>query len=296
MKYWLVFLFFPISCSQRNAPSDLFSNGKERGIVDKKLDEASGLAASVTNPGYFWSHNDSGNPAEVYLINDKAEIVMTCKLPNVANRDWEDITIGPGPEEGKSYLYVGDIGDNEAKYIYKIIYRFEEPVLVEGNQVIDQFDTLAFQLSDGLRDTEALMLDATSKELFIFSKREDSVRLYQIPFEFASGDTVMAERKIILPLTRIVAADISADGTEVLIKNYDYIYYWKRSENQTIAALLQSKPNQLSYNREPQGESIAWQLDGAGFYTLSETMKNYRGRLLFYERKGSVKTDEKLNP
>lgn len=287
----MIFLF-PLGCIQRNAASDLFSIGKEIGIVDKKLDEASGLAASVTNPGYFWTHNDSGNPAEVYLINNKAEIVMTCKLPNVPNRDWEDITIGPGPEERKSYLYVGDIGDNEARYAYKIIYRFEEPALTEGNRVIDQFDTLAFQLSDGIRDTEALMVDPTSKELFIFSKREDSVRMYQIPFEFASGDTVVAERKNILPLTEIVAADISADGTEVLIKNYDYIYYWKRIDNESIPELIQSKPIELSYNREPQGESIAWQRDGAGFYTLSETMKNYRGRLLFYEKKGFVKTDD----
>lgn len=292
MRYWLLIFLFPLGCVQKNTSSDLFSIGKERGIVDKKLDEASGLVASITNPGYFWTHNDSGNPAEVFLINDKAEIVMTCKLPNLPNRDWEDIAIGPGPEENKSYLYVGDIGDNEAQYAYKIIYRFEEPVLAEGNRVVDQFDTLAFQLSDGIRDTEALMLDPTSKELYIFSKREDSVRMYQIPFEFASGDTVVAERKSILPLTRIVAAGISADGTEVLIKNYDYIYYWKRTDNQTIAALLQSKPIQLSYDREPQGESIAWQRDGTGFYTLSETMRNYRGRLLFYERKGSVKTDD----
>jgi len=285
MRYWLLIFLFPLGCVQKNAASDLFSIGKERGIVDKKLDEASGLVASVANPGYFWTHNDSGNTAEVYLINGAAEILMTCKLPNIPNRDWEDITIGPGPIENKSYLYVGDIGDNLAQYAYKIIYRFEEPVLSEGNNVIDQFDTLVFQLSDGVRDTEALMIDPTSKELFIFSKREDSVRMYQIPFEFASGDTVVAERKIILPLTRIVAACISTDGTEVLIKNYDYIYYWKRTDNQSISELLQTNPIELLYNREPQGESIAWQRDGAGFYTLSEAAKNYRGRLLFYKRK-----------
>ena len=109
--------------------------------------------------------------------------------------------------------------------------------------------------------------------------------MYQIPFQFNSGDTVVAEREIILPLTRIVAADVSAEGTEVLIKNYDYIYYWKRTDNQSISELLQTNPIELSYNREPQGESIAWQRDGAGFYTLSEEAKNYRGRLLFYKRK-----------
>jgi hypothetical protein len=95
-----------------------------------------------------------------------------------------------------------------------------------------------------------------------------------------------------LPFSRIVAADISIDGSELLLKDYDRIYYWSRKEGQSIPELMNTSPVELPYDREPQGEAIAWQRDGEGFYTLSETMKNYRGRLLFYERKESVKTDD----
>ncbi len=285
MKYWVLISLLMAACTKTNVTSDLFSKGKELGVVNKKLEEASGLVASEVNRGYFWTHNDSGNPAEVFLINDKAEIVMTCILPRVANRDWEEVALGPGPEDGKSYLYVGDIGDNLAQYPQKIIYRFAEPLLSGKELVITEFDTLVFELSDGVRDTEAMMIDPRSKDLFIFSKREDSIRLYQIPYPIVTGDTLMANLKTKLPLDKIVAADISSDGNEVLIKDYDHIYYWKRAENQSISELLKTKPTELPYDREPQGESIAWQRDGEGFYTLSETMRDYRGRLLFYKRK-----------
>ena len=111
-----------IACSKKEKESD-FESQQSVGLVSGKLREASGLVASIANPGYLWTHNDSGNSASIYLINDKAEIVMTCKLKNTVNRDWEDITIGPGPEENVNYLYVADIGDNEAVYPYKILDR-----------------------------------------------------------------------------------------------------------------------------------------------------------------------------
>lgn len=285
MRYCFLILLLSIDCTSSTDTSDLFIKGEGQGSVGKKLAEASGLVASVANPGYYWSHNDGENPAEVFLINDKAKIVMTCKLLNVVNRDWEDITIGPGPQEGKSYLYVGEIGDNLSQYPYKMIYRFEEPLVSEGDQVIDKFDTLVFQLSDGVRDTEAMTIDPETNDLFIISKREDSVRLYQISPPLVSGDTLQAEFKTKLSFNKIVAASISPDGTEVLMKNYDHLYYWKRSDNEPIPELLQSKPIELNYLQEAQGEAIAWKLDGTGFYTLSETVKNYKGNLIYYKRK-----------
>ncbi|MEQ1585471.1 MAG: hypothetical protein ABL895_06315 [Cyclobacteriaceae bacterium] len=285
MRYCFLILLLSIDCTSSTDTSDIFLKGEGQGSVGKKLAEASGLVASVVNPGYYWSHNDGENSAEVFLINDKAKIVMTCKLLNVANRDWEDITVGPGPQEGKSYLYVGEIGDNLSQYPYKMIYRFEEPLLTGGDQVIDTFDTLVFQLSDGVRDTEAMMIDPITNDVFIISKREDSVRLYKIYAPTKLRDTLQAEFKTKLPFSKIVAASISPDGTEVLMKNYDHLYYWKRSDKESIPELLQSKPIELNYLQEAQGEAIAWNLDATGFYTLSETVKNYKGNLIYYRRK-----------
>ncbi len=280
-KVWIVALGL-MACSGEN--SDLFSSAKEKGIIDLKLEEASGLVASAAHPGYFWTHNDSGNGAELFLIDSEANIAATMPLGTVRNRDWEDITLGPGPEPGKTYVYVGDIGDNNAQYPYKVIYRLEEPAAIE-NKTIEHFDTLFIQLPDGTRDSEALMIDPVSSDMFIVSKREDSVRLYQFANTWKSGDTLTAELKIKMLYKLTVAADISVDGTEVLLKNYDHVYYWKREGSEAIANLLARNPIELKYKPEKQGEAIAWARDGSGYYTMSESTTHERARLLFYKRK-----------
>ena len=109
----------------------------------------------------LWTHNDSGNDAEVYLIDMEAKIRQTFILAGVDNRDWEDISIGPGPDSSKQYLYVADIGDNLAVHDKKYIYRFEEPVFTDSGTAgevkltITNFDTIVFSLSDEKRDTES---------------------------------------------------------------------------------------------------------------------------------------------
>lgn len=280
-KVWIAALCL-MACSSEI--SDLFSSAKEKGIVDIKLEEASGLVASAAHPGYFWTHNDSGNGAQLFLIDSTANIAATMPLGAVRNRDWEDITLGPGPDPDKTYVYVGDIGDNKAQYPYKIIYRLEEPAAIE-NKTVERFDTLFVQLPDGTRDSEALMIDPISSRMFMVSKREDSVRLYQFPNTWKSGDTLTAELKIKMPYNLTVAADISVDGSEVLLKNYDHVYYWKREGTESIADLLQRTPLELKYKPEKQGEAIAWSRDGSGYYTLSESSTHERARLLFYKRK-----------
>ena len=126
-----------------------------------------GLAASATNPGFLWTLNDNGNPPEVFLIDQHARIRLVCKLPNVRNRDWEDIAIGAGPKEGKNYVYVADIGDNQAQYDFKVIYRFEEPVLSQEKEVvITEYDTLALRMPDGKRDAETILIDPLKPRSF----------------------------------------------------------------------------------------------------------------------------------
>ena len=263
---------------------DLFTKGKVLGEVDNNLMEASGLVASVKNNGYFWSHNDSGNSAEIFLIDGHASIKLICKFNNLQNRDWEDIAVGTGPEEGKTYIYVGDIGDNNAKYDVKLIYRFEEPILSDQKEiVILDYDTLIVKLPDGVRDSEALMIDPITKDMFLFSKREDSVRLYQIHFPYQQ-DTLLAERIAILPFHNINASDISVDGSEILIKDYDTIYYWIKEGGESIGELIVKKPFELPYDKGRQDEAIAWLRDGSGFCTLGESVEGEKGKLVLHKR------------
>lgn len=272
-----------LSCKERQKTKvALFSNGKSKGIVDTRLEEASGLVESVSNPGFFWTVNDSGNPPEVFLIDSTARIKMVCTLP-VKNRDWEDIALGPGPDPAKKYVYVADIGDNFDLYQYKYLYRFEEPVsLKEKDTIIADVERLVVKLPDGKRDSETLMIDPATQDLYLVSKREERVNIYFHTFPYP--DTVKLKMILKIPFTKIVAGSISTKGDEVVLKDYDHIYYWRRKNESSLSELFSKKPIQLSYTPELQGEAICWAGNGNGFYTLGESPEHRMARLLFYQR------------
>lgn len=294
----LVLMMFACSSTPPNTPEtpeSTFSAPQDLGLVDKRLPEASGLASSVVNPGYMWAVNDSGNSSEVYLIDTTAQVKMTCKLL-VSNRDWEEIAVGPGPDPNKTYVYVGEIGDNNSVYDMKYIYRFEEPALDAEIKNITLTDTLRIKLSDGERDTECMMIDPITRDFYIISKRENLVGIYKLSLPLPSrGATtgaspytheIMTAQKVgEIPFFQIVAGGFSKDGLEILIKDYDHIYYWKRKADELLEDVLVRKPEQLPYEREAQGESLTWRQDGTGYYTLSETNLGKPAYLRFYKRK-----------
>ena len=286
MRYLFILFSTLFSCQSTNQTDKPFEFGEPLGAIEPRLAEASGLAASIANAGLLWTLNDSGNPAEVFLIDTTAQIKMICHLMNVENRDWEDIVVGSGPDSTKNYIYVADIGDNRAIYPVKILYRFEEPIFTGPTQEISDFETLFVKLDDGIRDAEAIMVDPWQKDMYLLSKREDSIHLYHVAFPF-EDDTLTVRYQFTLPFHNITAAEISLDGTEIVIKDYDHIYYWKRLDKVPIGKLLQTQPILLNYKPEQQGESITFSRNGSGFFTLSETKANEHNpaNLLFYRRR-----------
>ena len=66
-------LSFQITTYSQSPPLNLktTTNSQILGYVNsKKLNEVSGIVASIQNPGHFWVHNDSGDEANLYLINN----------------------------------------------------------------------------------------------------------------------------------------------------------------------------------------------------------------------------------
>src|SRR5690242_16359986 len=129
----LLFISFLNGCNRKdNLPitENIFAAGEVLGKLDtNEIKEASGLAESINNPDLLWTHNDGGDKARIFLIDKEAHHKATIWFANIKHRDWEDIAVGPGPETGKHYIYVGDIGDNESEYEDKYIYRIEEPII-----------------------------------------------------------------------------------------------------------------------------------------------------------------------
>lgn len=249
-----------------------FLDREVAGILDNKaIDEASGLVASVAFPGYLWTHNDSGDEARLFLLNASGKTIAQVNISGASNRDWEDIAIDYNPETQKSTLLVADIGDNKAQYDYVSLYFIEEPAqLITKDTLLPVIKKMILRYPDGRRDAETLMVDPLTHDIYIMSKREPQVALYSITYPYPEKDTLELTKVLTLPHTKIVAGDISPDGKEILIKDYDFIYYYKRNLNESIAQALAKEPVQLSYTREPQGESICFSLDQLYFFTLSE--------------------------
>lgn len=286
MLCWLVCFSFALGQNFDDIikTDKIFATGTDAGQIDHRLNEASGLTASFKNQNCFWTLNDSGNPAEVFLIDGTAKTKLVCRLKSVNNRDWEDIAVGNGPEPGKKYLYVAEIGDNNAAYDFKYLYRFEEPSLKNGSeQTIAKVETLVIKMPDGKRDTETLMIDQSTNDLYIISKREAKVRVYIQRFPYP--DTLKPTKVLELPFNWVTAGSISQDGNEVLIKNYSAIYYWKRAQEKSLVELLAKPPTEIPYEVEPQGEAICFANDDSGFFTISETRDGApMSQLKFYKR------------
>lgn len=271
-------------------------------IESDAITEASGIAASRKNPGVLWTHNDSGGQNRIFAFDTHGKNLGIYVIAGIQNRDWEDIAVGPGPIDGEQYVYIGDIGDNSARYDNKYIYRIREPRVdttrTPTDTVITEADRLVFQYPDGNRDAETLMVDPPTGDIYVVSKREDKVHVYRAPYpqNFHSHPTTHTdtlEHVTTLNFWAAVGGDISASGSEILIKSYKKIDYWHREPEQVLWQALQQNPEQVPYFQEPQGEAVCWAADGSGYFTLSEERNNRPAHLYFYPRLENTAVQQK---
>ena len=271
--------------------SDLFEGFQAMGHLNNPaIDEASGIAVSRQNSNYIWTHNDSGDMNRIFLLRKDGTWIGTFRLFEAGNRDWEDMAIGPGPSEG-NYLYIAEIGDNHAQYPIKYIYRLPEPDINLADSTLQWVDVtdvnrIPFVYPDGIMmDAETLLVDPWTKDIYIITKREFPVTVYKLPYPQSTVDTTVAVRYGTLPFTTATAGDISADGKGILVKTYDKVFLWTRTEGETIGDAFMRQPLRVAYTPEMQGEAIAFPQDGSGYYTLSESLGGVTPVVYFYKRK-----------
>ncbi|MER0441656.1 PE-PGRS family protein [Emticicia sp. W12TSBA100-4] len=231
--------------------------------------EASGVADSRSMPGNVWIHEDGDNPNVLHQFSHSGEYKGNIQMP-FPNRDWEDISIGVGPESGKNYIYLAEIGDNNAAYNNQYyIYRFVEPQSL--SEKVTTFDRIAFQYPDGSRDAECILLDPATKDIYIVTKREFNVRIYQLPYPQSTTEMQTAKFLQAIPFLAITSGGISSDGKEIVLRNYDAIYYWYRKTGESIITTLsRNRDKLLPYQNEPQGEGFCFDKDNKGYFTKSE--------------------------
>ncbi len=287
--------------AESHAQAPAFGERVDLGEIEyQALREASGLVASRQNANVFWTHNDSGDKNRIYAFNENGKHLGVYTIARAYARDWEDIAIGPGPEDGKQYLYLGDIGNNEERFRKQYVYRVLEPSVsaqqAPAQETLTEVEGIIFSYPERNHDAEALMLDPLTKDLYVVTKMDSNVIVFRAAYPQSTTETVTLERVIALPFTLAVAGDISPAGDEILIKTYDSIYYWKRVAGQSIAQALAQAPQRVPYLLEPQGEAVCWKADGMGYYTLSEERFNIQAQLYFYPRMRQTPPKNKVRP
>ena len=253
-------------------------------ITPGVIDEASGIADSYANAGFLWVELDSGNPPVLHLLKHDGKIGKPVFLKGVANRDWEDIVLSDGPEDGKKYLYIAETGDNNQTYGQYTIYRLIEPKASEDS--ISSVDKISFKYPDGSHDAEAILVDASSKDIYIITKRDNLSKLYKLSYSNYKNSGLHTATFILdLPYKGVVSAALSPAQDEIMVKTYGKIYYYKRKPGESVEQALSQSYTILPYQVEAQGEAICFSNAHDGFFTLSERSFLPSAQLNFYRRK-----------
>ena len=260
------------------AACDMFAPGVARGTVSiGGLQEASGIAASRRNPGVLWVHND-GSSGAVHAVGMNGARLATFYLGRTVS-DTEDIAVGPGPVAGQSYLYVGDIGAKKTRGDVQIL-RIPEPVVEAGwagNPPTVFFSGVnAFTVSypDGTYDAESLMADPWTGDVFVVTKQAGTARVYRANLNFrAPGSQTFWSFVRAVPFGLASGGDISADGTQIVLRREDFAQTWERFSGEWIGVSL-ARPGRgipvIGPPQEPNGEGIALLPDGSGYVTIGE--------------------------
>jgi len=255
-------------------------------LEDRDVEESSGIVASRKNGDHFWTHNDSGDGPYLYAFDRKGRKQGVWRITGARSQDWEDIAAGPGPEVGRAYLYVGDIGDNERQRGQITVYRVAEPIIaVDDNassrnkpHLTERAEAIKLQYPDGSHNAEALLVHPTTGDIYIVTKEEaTAASVYKLaaPFSTSVVNTLMRIGQIEVPsLMRgyITGGDISPDGRRVVLCDYFGAYELSLEAALTskFDSIWQKPALAFEVGERKQGEAICYSFDGASVLVTSE--------------------------
>lgn len=199
------------------------------------LAESSGAIVSRAHPGQFWSLNDSGNPATLFLADTTGAIRGFVRLVGVVNTDWEAISAGPCG--GQWCLYVGDLGDNRAVRRSVTIHRVVEPGDRELKaQAARPLDSLVVRYPDGPTDAESMVVTRGEGVGIITKGRTGTVDVYWIGGTAWGAGHVTARPIGTLPIRTslifgqlVTDAALSDDEQILAVRTYQDIYLFRRT-------------------------------------------------------------------
>jgi hypothetical protein len=258
-------------------------------LEDDAIKESSGCVASRRNAGLFWTHNDSGDGPYLYAFDRRGGKRGVWLVKGAQAVDWEDIAAGPGPEQGRTYLYVGDTGDNDRARSQVLVYRVAEPEAAPSDagssrknpRPTEEAEAIRLKYPDGRHDAEALLVHPRTGDLYIVTKSVGASGVYKLSAPFASAKVNTMERvgELRMPALfggLITGGDISPDGAHVVLCDYLSAYELSlpgaasASSRESFDAVWKQPPLVINLGERTQGESICYGDEGASVFATSE--------------------------
>jgi hypothetical protein len=178
-------------------------------ISGPRLTECSGVVASRQFPGTFWVHNDGGGLKRqiLYGITRTGQTKAEFRLMEVALNDWEDIAI-----DDAKHLFIGDIGNNDAKRDELAVYQVDEPNPAEAAGILHVTKNWKLRFPAERFDCEGLFVWKDHGYVVSKVSKDARAEIYRFPLSDGPGPhtlEMVAKTKIESPVT---GADISPDG------------------------------------------------------------------------------------
>jgi hypothetical protein len=253
-------------------------------LQSRAVNEASGLAASPTDPAFLWIINDSGSAPVIHLAGTDGTDRGSLKLTGVKNTDWEDLasfTLG-----GKPHLLIADTGDNDSKHKTRSLIIVREPALPAAGETLTTSSepawVIEYRYEDGPRDCESVAVDESSGKILLISKRTTPPQVYWLPLKRQEKRGLLIAQKLgptavkspagsIIPFgDQPTGLDITSDGKLAAVVTYHGVFLFPRQTGEDWAEAFARQPTALPAHGLLQAESVAFSKDGKILRTVSE--------------------------
>ena len=251
-------------------------------ILDTRLSDLSGLAASRVHPDVVWVLDDGGNPPDLYAVGNRGGVQATFRVAGVANTDWEDLAAFD--LDHRHYLLIADTGDNGGLRRTLQLHVVEEPrTLADG--VLHPAWSIAFRWPDGPRDCEAVAVDAARGQVLLLSKRHRPPEVFVLPLRPTVAGLQVARRighlagmpspgaradAVERLRDQVTAADLSPDGRTLAVLTYRDVLLYRRGVDQSWDRAIAARPRIHPLAWLPQAEALGWSADGRVLYATGE--------------------------
>jgi hypothetical protein len=254
-----------------------YAEGDKLGKMDAdRIDEASGIAASLWQPGVYWVHNDSGDDERIFAVSEDGDYYGQWKVRDADADDWEDIAVGPCADGWWTCLFIADLGNNDGKRKSFTLYRVLEPeVDTDKKKAHDAKteDADAFEViypGDDAPDVEAIFVDDTGA-VYLATKWYGGVTLFRVDIEHAEDGVAFAIEVGAREDVRFVTgADMAPDGGRFILRSHETAWEFYLLPGESVAEAFRRTPMEIELRSERQGEAIGYDADSFGFLTTSE--------------------------